>query len=157
MNEKRKFHKVLFVGTSNTCRSPMAEILFRSYQGEREDSLEIHSRGLIVLFPEPCNPKASMVLSNHNLELSESYRSRQLKPKDMTDYTLILTMTQSQKTRIIEEFGNHNNIYTISEFAGEEGDVIDPYGGDLLDYESCFVNLHRLVKKTVYKVIEELE
>ena len=62
-----KFDKVIFVCTGNTCRSPMAEAIYRHLT---EDSqLPAISRGIVMLFPEPSYPKADMVLSNHNLAL----------------------------------------------------------------------------------------
>jgi protein-tyrosine phosphatase len=35
--------------------------------------------------------------------------------------------------------------------------VVDPYGGTLVDYEECYIELARLVKKTIYKLNEEYE
>jgi len=64
-------------------------------------------------------------------------------------------MTEKQKINVIETFKYTDNVYTIKEFVGETGDVTDPYGGTLLDYEECYVELARLVKKTVYKLNEE--
>ena len=40
-------------------------------------------------------------------------------------------------------------------FVGEYGDVTDPYGGTLMDYEECYIELARLVKKAMYKLNEE--
>ena len=64
-------------------------------------------------------------------------------------------MTEKQKLSVIESFNYEDNVYTIKEFVGENGDVLDPYGGTLIDYEECYVELARLVKKTVYKLNEE--
>ena len=49
----------------------------------------------------------------------------------------------------------NEDLYTLSEFVGENGDVVDPYGGTLAEYEACFTELVRLVKKTVYKINEK--
>ena len=64
-------------------------------------------------------------------------------------------MTDKQKKSIEENYQNTDNVYTIKEFVGESGDVTDPYGGTLIDYEECYIELARLVKKTVYKLNEE--
>lgn len=146
-----KYQKVIFVCTGNTCRSPMAEVLFKSLQSD--NSIQVLSRGLVVLFPEPSNPKAETVLKSHNLIL-ENHTATPLMAEDIDDNTLILTMTQSQKNNIIEDFGHQENVFTLRGFVGEEGDVTDPYGGDLIDYENCFAQLARLVKKTVIKINE---
>lgn len=144
-----KYNKVIFVCSGNTCRSPMAEVLFRSLQSD--DSIKAVSRGMVVLFPEPSNPKAETVLKSHNL-LLEDHIATQLTSEDIDGHTLVLTMTPSQKAVIQRDFGFPEQVFTLKEFAGEEGEVTDPYGGDLIDYEACFAELARLVKKTVIKI-----
>ena len=147
-----KYEKIIFVCTGNTCRSPMAATIYRSL--ETNSDIKVISRGLVVLFSEPSNPKAEIVLKSHNLEL-EGHISKPLKQSDIDENTLILTMTEKQKNSVIEQFQYTDNVYTIKEFVGETGDVSDPYGGTLLDYEECYVELARLVKKTVIKLNEE--
>lgn len=144
-----KYSKIIFVCTGNTCRSPMAQVLFKSLQND--SSIEAISRGLVVLFPEPSNPKAETVLKSHNL-LLENHTATPLSPADIDDTTLILAMTMSQKMRILNDYNLTEHVFTLKEFAGEEGDVTDPYGGDLIDYENCFSELARLVKKTIIKL-----
>ena len=146
-----KYSKVIFVCTGNTCRSPMAEVLFKSLQSD--NSIEAISRGLVVLFPEPSNPKAETVLKSHNL-LLENHTATPLAAEDIDENTLVLTMTQAQQFNVISDYGYQENVFTLKGFAGEEGDVTDPYGGDLIDYENCFAELARLVKKTVIKINE---
>lgn len=130
----------------------MAETIYKSLETNSE--IQVISRGLVVLFSEPSNPKADMVLKSHNLEL-DGHVSRPLKNSDIDENTLILTMTEKQKQSILDKFKGTKNVYTIKEFVGEGNDVTDPYGGTLLDYEECYVELARLVKKTVYKLNEE--
>ena len=132
----------------------MAEVIFRSM--DTSGRFESSSRGIVVLFSEPSNPKAEMVLENHNLFLKD-HVSKPLKQADITDETLILTMTEAQKKQIQENFEHTDHIFTIKEYVGEFGDVTDPYGKTLVDYEECYVELARLVKKTVYRLSEEGE
>ena len=131
----------------------MAKVIFKNLASEME--IEVMCRGLVVLFPEPSNPKAELVLRNHELSL-KNHVTTQLKQEDMDDETLVLTMTEHQKSKVIEGY-NPENIFTIKEFVNEEGDVVDPYGGDLMDYESCYVDIARLIKKTVVKLNEIAE
>lgn len=143
------YKRLIFVCTGNTCRSPMAEAIYKNL--EQVSPMKVISRGVVVLFSEPLNPKAEIVLTKHDLVLS-NHISRGLKPSDLDEHTLVLAMTEAQKRKIIESFSGHKDVFTIKEFAGEIGDVVDPYGGSLVDYEECYSELARLVKKTFYKL-----
>lgn len=149
MNKK---NKLIFVCTGNTCRSPMAEAIYKNL--DKETEITVFSRGLVVLFREPINPKAEVVLKKHDLDINK-HISKGLKEFDMDDNTLILTMTDAHKRKLLDDYPNAKNVYTIKEYVGETGDVVDPYGGSLVEYEECYVELSRLVKKTVYKINED--
>ncbi|MDO5293749.1 MAG: low molecular weight protein arginine phosphatase [bacterium] len=146
------YSRLIFVCTGNTSRSPMAKAIYERM--DKENHIRVFSRGLVVLFPEPANPKACAVLKNNDLDI-EGHVSTALVDTDITENTLILTMTEKQKQTVMEEFENATDVYTIKEFVGMDGDVMDPYGGTLLEYEECFAELSTLVKKTVYRLNEE--
>ena len=145
------FDKIIFVCTGNNSRSPMAETIYKSLA--EDEGLPSISRGLVVLFSEPVNEKAEAVLENHGLTCVVE-ASKELVKEDITDNSLILTMTDKQKKQAQEKFELEENVFTIKEFNGEEGEVKDPYGGTLVDYEECFTELLRLIKKTIYKLDE---
>lgn len=148
-----KYDKIIFICMEDTSRAPMAEAIYHSLVSESE--IDTLSRGLVVLFPEPYNPKAEIVLKNHNMSL-ENHVAMQLQKEDITEHTLLLTMSYQQKMKVIEEYDITENVYTMKEFVGEEGDVLDPYGKTVLEYEDCFVELSRLMKKMVIKLNEEV-
>ena len=146
-----KYNKLIFVCSGNTCRSPMAEAIYKNL--DKETDIKVFSRGLVVLFGEPINPKAEIVLKKHDLEIN-NHISKGLKESEIDENTLILTMTNTHKRKIQNTYPNAVNVFTIKEYVGENGDVVDPYGGSLVEYEECYIELARLVKKTVYKINE---
>jgi hypothetical protein len=129
----------------------MAETIYKSLT--ENENIPAISRGLVVLFSEPVNEKAVSVLENHGLTCAVEF-SKELAKEDITENALILTMTDKQKKQAIDKYEIENNIFSIKEFNGEEGEVKDPYGGTLVDYEECFNELLRLIKKTIYKLDE---
>lgn len=143
------FDRLIFVCRENTSRSIMAETIYNSIS-ENSD-LEAISRGMVVLFPEPINEKVITVLENHGLSPKRK-RSLPLEKEDFTNQTLVLTMTEKIKNQIVKAHPQMEEVYTLKEFSGEIGDVSDPYGGTLLDYEDCFNELVMLIKKMIYKL-----
>ena len=64
----KKYDRLIFVSNSDTCRGPMAEAILKSKFLLSE--LEVESRGLVVLFPEPVNQKAEAILARADHERS---------------------------------------------------------------------------------------
>ena len=133
---------MIFVCEDGTSIGPMAKAIF-----QRENTkIRSECRGIVALFPEPVNPKVVAVLKCNNLELDVE-TSLPLKEEDFEKNTLVLAMTKEQKEKIYENFPSAQNVYTLKEFAGESGDVINPYGEPLTGYGACYEELNRLIKK----------
>ena len=145
------YDRIIFVCEGNHSKGPMAETIYKSLT--ENESIAAISRGLVVLFSEPVNEKAVSVLENHGLTCAVEF-SKELTKDDITENALILTMTDKQKKQAIDKYEIENDIFSIKEFNGEEGEVKDPYGGTLVDYEECYNELLRLIKKTIYKLDE---
>lgn len=130
-----KYDKIIFVCTRNTFLSPLAEAIFRT---KTLDQMPLpYSRGLVVLFEEPINPKVNLLLSKYNIPISNHEQSRQLESSDISENTLVLTMTLSEKVQLMEDFGDIGHVYTLGEYTGEETDVVDPYGEGEDGYVRC--------------------
>ena len=119
------YQKVIFVCRDNLCQSPVAEMILKCIK--RDEWLDVESRGMVVLFPEPYSLKAHNLLRNNGIFM-ENGTSKQLVQADFSRTTLILTMDREQKQKIISEYNNTENVYSIMEFAGGSGDIFDPYG-----------------------------
>ena len=142
------FNKVIFICMGNTCRSPMAATIMTKLMPD----IRVESRGMVVLFPEPYNPKAVAVAARHDM-IMPSNVSVQVVNDDFGIDTLVLTMNSSMKQKIYDTFDKAINVFTLSELAGEgDVEVPDPYGKGVEEYNKCFEQLYSYVEKVV-KVI----
>lgn len=58
------YKNIIIVGTNNTSRSFMAEaVLQQLFREKGMEEVEVISRGLVVLFPEPVHPMAAKVVA----------------------------------------------------------------------------------------------
>ncbi len=145
-----EYQKVIFVSKENITLSPMAEWMFKSILMDKEK--EIISRGLVVLFPEPRNMKVTDILMSHAVPCEEQI-SQKFSVDEVTGDTLIITMNFAEKVKVLEEYDITENVYTIKEFAEEDGEVMEPYGGDESVYEASYVE----IKDLLYKIKKKLQ
>ncbi len=143
------YHRVIFVCKENVTMSPMAEWIMKSIVMDK--SVEICSRGLVVLFSEPINKKTIDLLISHSVPIEEQ-SSRLLREEDMDEQTLVITMAFTEKVKVLEQFDRTEHVYTLREFVGLEDDVTDPYGGDEEAYEALYIELKDLLYKMKKKL-----
>lgn len=143
-----KLERIIFVARSGTCREPMAMGILQDISLKYD--VEILARGLVVSFPEPMNGKAEAVLISNGINL-ENFTSKQLSNEDITENTLIFTMEEGQRKKVLEHYENTNieNVYVLTAFVGDELEILDPYGGPLQAYGLCYETLRKSIKKLV--------
>lgn len=160
-----RYKRIIFVCTDNTARSVMAEAVMKSILGKRP--VEVLSRGLVVLFPEPVNSKVVAILKAHGLS-PESDAARELLRSDVTPGTLILTMTAKEASLTAEKFMNEDSaegsepmpelqIMDIATFIGSRGGIEDVCGGSLADYGRCYEYIDMAVKMAAEIIFKEIE
>ena len=66
--------------------------------------------------------------------------STQLEESDITETTMVFTMESSQRERIIESFADIDpeQVFVLSQYVGDELEILDPYGGTLQSYGLCY-------------------
>lgn len=140
--------RVIFVAKFGTTREPMAAGILQDCVLQEE--IEVLARGLVVSFPEPMNQKAEAVLISNGITL-EGFTSVQLSDADITENTLILTMETKHKQKVLSRFKNatEENVFVLTEFVGDELEILDPYGGSLQAYGLCYETLRKSIKKLV--------
>lgn len=146
--------KILFVCTGNTCRSCMAEAIFNSMYDSQ--NVIAYSAGTNAVAGS-CTSKnaAQVVFKNLNLDISKR-KAVNLNENLIKECDLILAMTKGIRDRLQIFYSSYKSkIYTLSEFVGRSGDVLDPYGGSELVYLETFNSQKELISLLIRKLKED--
>lgn len=149
VSAKQKYRRIIFVSTTDNCRGPMAAELLRNQELSQEYVIE--SRGMVVLFPEPANQKAEAIMKSRQMSLC-THEAVQFSEKDLDDDTLVLTMEENQKWKIVTDYEFVKHVYTLGEFVEIEEEVLSSYGQSLTEYGKMFETLQKMIAKLAEKL-----
>ena len=65
---------------------------------------------------------------------------------------MVLAIDEGLKKKILSEYQNTKNVYTLNEFTEVEGDIPNPYGQPLTAYGECYEILTKLIEKLTNKL-----
>lgn len=153
---------ILFVCTGNTCRSSMAEGIFKHLIKEKNiENINVSSAGISAFEGEMANEKAIFTLNKKGIDIL-NHKARQLTKEIVENSNLILTMTNNHKSMILNVLPQFSHkVYTLKEFAliinneeiNEKSlDIQDPFGLSYEFYEKTAEEITEQIKKIIKNI-----
>ena len=135
---------IIFLCTGNTCRSPMAEAMFREGLTEVEkEKYDVRSFGLAAFGGEPASDYSIEVMQSKGIDIS-NHRSTPLNRYALSEAELVVCMTEAHSSVLLQVGVPPEKLIVF--------DVPDPYKGTLEDYQRCAEKINQELAKVYDRI-----
>ncbi|MFA7114271.1 MAG: Sua5/YciO/YrdC/YwlC family protein, partial [Candidatus Omnitrophota bacterium] len=148
--------RIIFVCEGNTCRSPIAQMLFKkrlfSEKPYYAGRIEIFSRGISAFDGSAASRETVDLLAQHDNIVAYDFVSSRLQRYDILSADYIFVMQQSQQEYIIsEEPAAEGKVFCLGQFLYDGyQDIPDPMGHGIDEYQ----DVYSLIKESVKELID---
>jgi L-threonylcarbamoyladenylate synthase len=147
--------RIVFVCTGNTCRSPMAEGLFKRRLADRlgcevselaDRGFAVTSAGIAATTGDAATPESADALRDFGIDLS-GHRSRLASSDLIARADDIVVMTRGHLVSLVGKYPVLNG--SLRMLCGPDGDLDDPIGGGPDVYRACAATIRLHVDRLI--------
>jgi protein-tyrosine-phosphatase len=153
-------YRIIFLCHGNIIRSPMAEALFKQ-NADKMGLKNFHVRSAGI-HAKPCagaDPRSLAVAQEFGVNLNQ-HRARPITRELIENADAIFVMDSLNEARLLDRYPQSwRKLYPLSSFCKpgqiKNGEISDPYRGDIEDVRRCYHILQACVQRLVTSLVEK--